>query len=380
MKYTDTCVIINRCESYDAGEVGAVIRAQLASLGAGGSLFAGKTAVIKPNLVVPVTPDKCVTTHPSLVEAAARYIMENGGKVMIAESPAGPYAESLLNRSYKITGMADAAAKTGAVLNYDTSARPFNAPDAVTSHFFDVITPVCDADIVINISKLKTHTLTVMTAAVKNLFGVVPGMGKLGTHARYKNQDHFQSALVDLTSALCEAKHVISIVDAVDAMEGNGPSGGNPRHVGCILAGRNPFAVDLACAEITGLTGSVKMLRYAAERGLCPLSAGSLSLTGDDIGLFKIGNFARPDTNLGKKFGSLPRFLSPRPVIDRAKCTGCAKCCISCPVKTIVMKQIDGKKKAEIHKKDCIRCFCCQELCPSGAVKIKKNVIFRIIT
>jgi uncharacterized protein (DUF362 family)/NAD-dependent dihydropyrimidine dehydrogenase PreA subunit len=375
----NTQVIINKCDTYDIAEVGAVIRTQLASIGADETLFAGKKVVIKPNLVVPVSPEKCTTTHPSIVEAAARYISQMGGTVTIAESPGGPYVGSLLNRVYKITGMADAAGKSGAALNYDVTSRPFNAPHAVTSHYFDVITPVYDADVIVSISKLKTHTLTILSAAVKNLFGVVPGVGKFGIHARYKDQDDFQSALVDLTSALCETKPVISIVDAVDAMEGNGPSGGSPRHVGCIISGRNPFTVDLLCAEIIGVPGEVKMLDYAAERGLCPPSAGSLRLTGDDINIFKITDYKKPDTRRSEKFRHLPRFLSPRPVIDPKKCVGCVKCYESCPAKTIAIKYYNGKKKAEINDKNCIRCFCCQELCPSKAVYIKKNIIFRLI-
>ncbi len=373
-------VAVSKCENYAITEVEAVIRAQLESLGACRSFFAGKKVVIKPNLVIPASPDKCITTHPSLVEAAARIISEAGGRIIIAESSGGPYTESMMNISYRVTGIKAAAEKAGVLLNTDTASRPFNAPHAVTSHYFDVIAPVCDADIIINIPKLKTHTLTIMTAAAKNLFGVVPGVDKLETHARYKNQDIFQSALVDLTAALCETKTIISIVDAVDAMEGNGPSGGNPRHIGCILSGFNPFAVDLVCAEIIGVPDEVLMLKYASERGLCPSSVSSLKLTGDDIGMLKVPDFAKPDTRRSKKLKSLPRFLSPRPVVSRKKCIGCGICSESCPEKTIVMKLEDGAKKAEIKDKDCIRCFCCQELCPAKAIMIKKHFIFKLLS
>jgi uncharacterized protein (DUF362 family) len=193
---------VSKCENYDITAVETIIRAQFESLGAGKSFFAGKKVVIKPNLLLPVSPDKCVTTHPSMVEAATRIISEAGCRVVITESPGGPYTETLLNMTYRITGIKSAAEKAGVILNTEPSSQPFNDPNAVTSHYFDVIAPICDADIIINIAKLKTHTLAIMSAAAKNLFGVVPGVNKLQTHARYKNQYIFQSALVDLTTSV----------------------------------------------------------------------------------------------------------------------------------------------------------------------------------
>lgn len=372
-------VAVSRCGGYDIAEIGKVIAAQFESLGAGKEFFSGKKVVLKPNLVIPASPDKCITTHPVIVEAAARYVTEAGGSALIAESPGGPYTEALLGLSYRVSGITAAAERSGAQLNTDTSFGSFYAPEAVTSHYFDVITPILEADIIINLPKLKTHTLTMLSAAAKNLFGVVPGVNKLQTHARYKNQDVFQSALVDLASALCASKTVLSVVDAIDAMEGNGPSGGNPKHAGCIVSGFNPFTVDLVCAEMTGISGEVKMLGYAAERGLCPRSVDSVEITGDGTGLFKVPGFAKPDTRRGKKLESLPRFLSPRPAVNREKCIGCGVCHESCPEKTIVMKKAGGMKKAQIRDKACIRCFCCQELCPAKAIRIKKHFIFRLI-
>lgn len=122
------------------------------------------------------------------------------------------------------------------------------------------------------------------------------------------------------------------------------------------------------------------IIKYASERGLCPSSVGLLKLTGDDTGIFKISDFAKPDTRRSKKLKSLPRFLSPRPFVSRKKCIGCGICCENCPGKTIFMKSADGAKKAEIKDKDCIRCFCCQELCPAKAIMIKKHFIFKLLS
>lgn len=379
LKLTDK-VVINRCESYDIAKVEAVIRAQLASIGAGDAFFAGKKVVIKPNLVIPVPPERCITTHPFLVEAAARIIAGAGARVVIAESPGGPYTEAMMNISFRITGIKEAARRAGVPLNTDMTSRPFNAPRAVTSHYFDVISPVIDADIIVNMPKLKTHSLTVLSAAVKNLFGVVPGLTKAQTHARYKDRIVFQSALVDLAAALFETKTIISIVDAVDGMEGNGPSGGDPRQIGCILTGADPFSVDLVCAEIIGVSGQVEMLRQACERGLCPPSADPVAVNGDNTEMFKISNFKKPDTHRADKFDFLPNFFSPVPRVIPKKCIGCGKCLESCPEKTILIRRTRKGSKAKITVKNCIRCFCCQEMCPVKAIKIKKFFIFKLLS
>ena len=375
---TDTRTVIDACPSYDDAE--RVITAQFEALGANHAFFAGKKTVIKPNLIFAAPPEKCITTHPALVEAVARYIIRAGGEVVVAESPGGPYTGALLNRLYRVTGIAEAARRVGAKLNTDTSSRPVNAPRGVSSHCFDIITPVLDADIIVNLAKLKTHTLTMLTAAAKNLFGVVPGVLKFEIHSRYKNQDHFQSALVDLAALLCETKPILSVVDAVDAMEGNGPSSGRPRHVGCLISGFNPFAVDLVCAEITGMPGEVKMLNYAAERELCPGSVDRLGIPRERLEAFSPPDFAKPDTRRGKRFELIPRFLAPRPVVGE-DCTGCGICYKSCPVKTINMNETaGGKKRARIADKNCIRCFCCQELCPAKAIVIKKHFIIGLLS
>lgn len=282
-------------------------------------------------------------------------------------------------KTYRVTGTLSAAQNAGVTLNYDTGSGTLCTPNGHTSKSFPIINPILEADIIVNLPKLKTHTLAMMTAASKNLFGCVPGLQKVEMHARFSDQQIFLSALTDLACALCEQKEVINICDAVVGMEGNGPSGGNPVEIGYLIAGRNPFAVDLLCAEILGLE-NVPMVEQAISRGLCPQKADELIVRGEPLTRAGVPDVKMPDTSLGEFLTRLPKFLRPRPQIDPRKCVGCGKCAENCPPKIITIEpRKNGKGLAHIHRADCLRCFCCQEMCPFHAVRIHKNIIFRLV-
>lgn len=372
-------VSVSACAEYDTDRIEAVLRTHFAAMGCDETFFAGKRVVLKPNLVTAVEPDKGVTTHPSLIEAACRVITSLGGRVTIAESGGGPYTEATMKNAYRITGTADAARRGGAELNFDPSSVPASYPDGKQSCTFELLRPVADADIIVNIAKLKTHTLTMLSACVKNLFGCVPGLKKFELHARFDDQRQFQSALVDLCAMLCSQKDCIHILDAVVGMEGNGPTGGTPHPLGWILSGVNPFAVDTAAAALIGLEGAVPMLTEGVSRGYCPAHADELSLRGA-LTPVDPGSYRMPDTRRAKKFDHIPKFLQARPVISQKRCIGCGRCARSCPAKTISGEKRDGRMRYTIRYKSCIRCFCCQELCPEHAVDIHRSWIFRLLT
>lgn len=376
---TDNRIAVSACREYDRGAINEIIRVQLGSLGFDPGRFRGKKVLIKPNLVIRYDPSKAATVHPYLIEAAAKIFAEAGAEVIIAESPGGLYTESTLRSLYKVTGAADAAENAGAALNYSVAYSTVSAPDGLASKEFNIIDPARDADCIIGISKLKTHSLSVMTAAVKNYFGVIPGVQKFELHARFKDdRESFFTALDDLCELLCSTKEVFSIVDAVVGMEGNGPSGGNPREIGCILSGMNPFALDLACASL--INADPPMLSDAVKRGFCPDSAEKLEVLGDRLSDFTVPDFAAADSGLSRKFNYIPDFLKPRPAIDPSVCVGCGECAGNCPAKAISLIKKNGKRHAKISDGKCIRCYCCQELCTFKAVRIKKNVIYKLIT
>ncbi len=364
-------VCISECMEYDALKIKSILKDQLSAILPDGYLL-GKKVVLKPNLILKTDPAKASTTDPSVVEAVASLAFEMGAQsVTIAESSGGPYSETLLRGIYKTCGIADAAQRSGAQLNYDTSFEKVNCKEIKD---VNVISPILKADVIINIAKLKTHSLTRMTACVKNLFGVVPGIEKFEMHARYQNPNDLCEFFLSLCDMLHREKDVIDIVDAIVCMEGNGPTGGSPKKVGCILSSLNPFCLDAVCEKLIGFEGTVPMVSMALERGYRP-SVEDIELIGQPVEDFCVGKLKLPDSNANSFLLKIPKFLQPRPVIDKAVCKACGDCVRSCPVKTISVKN----GKPFINSKNCIKCYCCQELCHFRAVKIKKYFIYKLI-
>ncbi|MCL2517004.1 MAG: DUF362 domain-containing protein [Oscillospiraceae bacterium] len=369
----DNDVAINKCNNYDVNEITAIISKQLCALNIEISDFNGKNVLIKPNLLMKAAPEKATTTHPAVVEAVCGILKSAGANVIIADSCGGLYTESVLRGLYRVCGMENC----GANLNFDLTYETIHNPNGQKSKFYNIITPVCKADYIFNVCKLKTHAFTTLSAAVKNLFGIIPGAQKFEMHARFKNPNDFYHMLVELCKTVCDMKPIINIVDGIIGMEGNGPSGGNPREIGCVITGKNPFAVDEICEYIVNLENQVSMINIARKFLYCPDSVKNLNIIGDGIDCYKINDFKKPDSSLNRLTKFIPNFLKPRPIINKKKCVRCGDCVRSCPEKIITINEKNNK--ALIDTKKCIKCYCCQELCAFKAVKVKKSFIFKII-
>lgn len=369
-------VCIKKVCDYDIDRVTSALSEMFDLLGYGDGSLSGKNVVIKPNLVRKMEPSAAGTTHPSFLIAVTRAALSRGAaSVIVAESPSGPYNETSLGGAYRVCGIEGAARECGARLNFDTSAVMIDYPQGERVGRFHIIRPLADADVIINLSKLKTHGLTTLSAAVKNLFGSVPGTEKLEMHARFPDLDDFSSMLVDLCAMHRSRAQMINIVDAVVAMEGNGPTNGKPRALGLVVAGNDPFETDVVCERLVSFEGRSSTVRISKERGL--FSEGEIEVMGEKIENVRISDFVPPDSKKGLvRFLSnsrLMRLFEPRPTVSPKKCVCCGECFRSCPKKTIT---IDTKKRvAVIHPENCIKCFCCQELCPHDAVKIKRSLI-----
>ncbi len=386
----NSAVAIARCSEYEVSRLEEIILKMLSDLGIS-DMFDGKKVAVKPNLVMKANPERAATTYPAVLEAMLRVLKRKTDKIIIAESPGGLYTESLLRANYKTCGITEVAERCGVELNFDTTSRTLEAKDGKTSKLFDIITPIADADVIVNLAKLKSHALTGYSGAVKNYFGTVPGVTKFEMHARFPDYNDFGSMIADLCSMHISSKPTFNLIDGIIAMEGNGPTGGNPRRADCILGGVNPFTVDIAGAYIIGAE-NVIMLEEGKRRGYCPTSVSALDIISDEaVDNFRIPDFVKPDTarkggssllaRLPTMFGGrLNSWLQPRPVVDKKKCVGCGECERSCPKSTIKMvTKRDSKKRALIIDDACIKCYCCQELCPFKAVKIKKNPIIKLI-
>lgn len=381
-------VAIDRCNGYSYERIKNIVKKQLSALMTDTNAFSGKNVVIKPNLLMKASPDRCVTTHPAVMKAAIDVIKEySPASVTIAESPGGPYNAASLGIIYRSTGMNDVSESCSVPLNYDTSSKSLSHPEGKVCKVFDIITPIANADIIVNICKLKTHSLTTMSAAVKNLFGTIPGIEKFEMHTRYKDLPVFEAMLADLCELHCKSKPMLCIVDAVRGMEGNGPSGGIVRNYGLILSSFNPFNLDIACSAILGVEHQVGYLEEGKKKGLCVTDSKELTVLGQTISDNRINDLVLPETKslpILKKLptlfgGRLNSFLEPKPEIIASKCVGCGECARSCPAKTITLVKHKNKRIARINNTNCIKCYCCQELCPINAVKVKKNFIFKLI-
>lgn len=371
-------VCASACEAYDYEAVRAVLAEQFRLLKAEELIRPGMRVAVKPNLVTRSAPDECAVTHPVVLCAVVSLLKELGASVVIAESPGGPYTPALLKGIYEHSGCAKAA-EYGAELNLDCTWGELRAPEAKLCRSFSVITPLLEADAIVDVCKFKTHCMMGLSAAVKNLFGAVPGLMKPELHCRFPQKDAFGTMIADL----CQALHpVLSIVDGITAMEGNGPTGGRPRHVGALLASRSPYAVDLACTEIIGMVPeTIPPLRAAMERGLCPRTAQELVWLCEPALRFAVPDFLQPESKSADFITRLPKFLqplaarlaTPSPQIRTAECVGCGKCAESCPQHTITIRD----HKAVIDYSNCIRCYCCHEMCPKHVIDIRRLSLFR---
>lgn len=379
-----TEVSIVRCAEYTQDECTRALTQVLEPLGGLGWVRPGMRIVIKANLVSAMKPDKAATTHPALLAALTRLLIARGASVIIGDSPGGLYNAAFLNRVYAATGMHEAE-EAGAVLNHDFSQNTADFPEAHIAKHFTYTAYLDGADAIISFCKLKSHGMMSLSAATKNLFGVIPGTMKPEYHFRYPEPLDFAGMIVDLNSYF---KPRLFLVDAVQTMEGNGPTAGTPRYMGALLAGTDCHKVDLVCAKLIGLDPmAVPTLRAAANFGLCPESADEVEVSGS-VGDFAIADFQRIERKrslqfesilpgkAGKLFGKIAqKALRSSPRLHKSECVGCGLCANVCPAKAIEIVE----KKASIDKSKCIRCFCCQEFCPKGAMKVHRPLPARIL-
>ncbi len=387
----DAPVILTPCIDYAEDTVVSALDRVLAPLGGLSWVTPGMTVGIKANLVSAMRPDEAATTHPTLLVALTRRLRERGAKVIIGDSPGGIYTPAFVGHVYDATGMA-ACEAVGAELNRDFGQTETANPSArvLKSLTYTAWLDRCDA--VINVCKLKSHGMMGMSAAAKNLFGIIPGTMKPEYHFRFPNLTDFAHMLVDIDDFLAP-KLRLSIVDAVEGMEGNGPTKGTPRHIGVLLASPSPHTADLVCASLIGLAEeAVPTLLAARERGLLPAEPTDLHLSviapdgtplpasTDSFAVRDFEHVAIPHSHLFASRGklvsrALQALLSSRPTLHASACVGCRKCAQICPAHAISM----DSGKAHIDRKHCIRCFCCQEFCPTGAMRVHRTPIARLL-
>ena len=359
------------CDAYAPDAVWQGVVAALAPLG-GIERFVqpGMQVLLKPNLLAATDLAHAVTTHPVVVGAVAELVREAGGTVLIGDSPAGPIESN--PAVWRKGGMVEVAERTGARL------VPFDGVTwkRVGGNDYFIARPVLEADLVINLPKLKTHALTLFTGAVKNLFGTIPGTRKREVHCRAPGTKDFGQALVDVLELVQPG---LTIMDGILGQEGNGPGmGGTARSYRCLAASSDPVALDTVITGAMGCrSGEVLHLAQAHARGLGVSAREAIGVEGDgrtlDFGtvdLPKAGRYLRVPSWVGALLGKAVEF---RPRLDPAECAGCGRCIEVCPAEAI-----EPGKPPLFDLDECIGCFCCAEICPQGAITPQRGRLARI--
>ena len=371
-------VAVVRCKTYDVEAVKPALEEAVNAVNGLDFVMPGMKIIIKPNLVSFKKPDAAATTHPALLEALVEMLLARGADVTIGDSPGGPHSLPLLNRVYTATGM-DRVEKLGAKLNRNMNEKTVDFPEGKVLKNFTYTEYLDEADAIIDFCKLKSHGMLGMSAAVKNLFGTIPGLKKPEVHYKFQNDAEFADMLVDLNEYF---KPRLAICDAVVGMEGNGPTAGTPRQIGAIIASKSTYYADVVGAELIGINiDGLPTLQAAYERGFAPASSKNLRVYGD-IRALTVDDFKAPPVR-GLSFmrkGNVLHFISKaalehKPTLKKRLCVGCGECARMCPAKAIEMKN----KKPHINREKCIRCFCCQEFCPRAAMVAHRPLAAKVL-
>lgn len=372
----DARVFLARADTYETDEIRAAIHRCFEAFGGAKALCGGKKVVVKPNLLLAFPPEAAATTHPAVVQAVCEELIAADCKVVVAESAGGAAVLQRQKKLYNVTGMEQAASASGAELPLTFDVRTVKYPAGQVCRSFQLLSEIADAEFLVDVGKMKTHGFAYYTGAVKNLFGSVPGLTKPAMHSLYPDREHFAGMIADL----CELVHPgFCILDGVYGMEGHGPSGGSPKRANVIVAGVNPYAVDLAAMHVMGLDpDKAPIHREGVRRGEAPEKLEELTLSGDPLDSFRT-HFVPADGSKKARHPFLPkpirRILDERfkvfPAIIRKKCVGCGECAKTCPRRTIHIEN----KKAVVDYDGCIRCYCCHELCPKKAIRFVRRAV-----
>jgi uncharacterized protein (DUF362 family)/Pyruvate/2-oxoacid:ferredoxin oxidoreductase delta subunit len=334
----------------------------------------GDRVLLKPNMLAAKEPDKAVTTHPALVQVVAELVKKSGGTVLIGDSPGIGSFSRVADKSGILTAARDSGA---ALVEFRDS---IDLQGSGTFRSISVARAYYEADKIINLPKLKTHEMMTMTCAVKNLFGAVIGTEKAGWHLKAGSSRKLFARL--LLEIYLLKKPTLNIVDAIIAMEGNGPGSGDPVKRSLLIAGVNPVAVDVIAGELAGIPADMLPIEQeAVEMKLTGALRSEIELCGAAIETIPEIRFKLP-SGLDVQFGmppflakTLKNHLTAYPEADKDACVLCGICRDACPPVAITIQN----SALSVDNARCIRCWCCRELCPHNAMRIRRSLVLKIL-
>ena len=243
---------------------------------------------------------------------------------------------------------------------------------------------ILEADGVVSLPKLKSHGLTRFTGAVKNQFGCIPGILKGQFHVKIADPYEFGTMLVDINTFI---RPRLYIMDGIMAMEGNGPRNGKSLPMNVLIFSTDPIAMDsIACKMIDLNPEFVPTSKPGEKAGLGTYHYENIEIVGEKVESFIVKEFQvvrkPPVTTSGGTIRALLKNqLTPRPVINKSKCTSCGTCIKICPAGPTALDwmQHEAGKSPKHNYNKCIRCYCCQETCPEGAITVKSPLLGRLL-
>jgi len=327
--------------------------------------FRGKRVLIKPNVLRASGAEEGIVTHPAMVRAVVEKVETMGPASLVVGDNPGVFCYGANEETFKKTGLMEAAKGYYQNIGYDSEKVDFN-PDFTPT--VSISRAVLEADIVISLPKFKTHGLTIITGAIKNSYGILPGAQKARLHKAAGSMERFHEMLVDVFRLRVPD---LFLMDAVVGMEGNGPASPDLREIGLILASDNGVALDAVMATMVGCEpGRLRFLQKAKHAGLGDYDLSTIEIIGE---LKQLSDFKLPplggEAILGNRTAQerLHSRTILRPQADPELCTACGTCVDQCPVEALSLSD----RLPRVDPVTCIVCFCCQEICPEKAITLR---------
>lgn len=372
----DTKVAIVRCPDYEPESVYNAIEKAVNLIGGMKSFVKpGQRVLLKPNLLSAKPPESGIDTHPEFARAVVRLVRSAGGDVSLGDTPGGSIKrfEDVLVKS----GMQKMAQEEKLKLAHFGKFEERNG--------IPIAKEALDTDVLISLPKFKTHNLMTFTGAIKNCFGLVPGLYKAKCHMDAPHPDSFAKIILDVFEA---ATPRLIIMDGILGIEGEGPaSAGTPRNFGLVLASSNAVGLDAVCAVIMGLKPqNIPALREAKARGLKETDLSRIEVAGEELKDVIVKDLKLPKTTLLHRLpNSVSRFLASfikfKVAVTENNCIHCGACVRGCPAGAMKFPEGKGgdKEAPKVDYDKCIFCLCCHEFCPERAVYVKESFLAKII-
>lgn len=380
-------VALLKCKEYDPIEIERIIRHGFEILGGDSYVRSiipeNSSVLLKPNMVSIENAGSIAVTNYLFFEGVIRVIRDYTSNISFGDSPGFGDPLHAANKC----GLMDVAKKYNVKFCDFRDTVHVTLSDSLLCKSWNVARGPYEADVLITLPRLKTHAMAYFTGAVKNQFGCISGTKKLEWHTRMPDANNFCKMLLDLNTVV---KTSYAIMDGIVAMQGNGPTNGEPYKLNSILMGKSVTAVDSVAVRLIGYKKvlDIPYLKEAYDSNWGKVLPDDIDIIGE-----KIDDLIADGFKLCRKGGNfyfknpratafLKSLFAPNPYLNKEECIGCSRCESICPKRPDVIKMVtkNNKRYPSWNMDKCIRCFCCQELCPKGAIKVKNTIISKLFS